>query len=190
MLSDGAGAFLLENKRNPDNISLKIDWIEACSYANSKETCLYMGADKLPDGSLKSFMDYAPADIISNSVLSIKQDIKLLSENIIKLGFDKLTSILKDKKQDIREIDYFLPHLSSYFFESKIADILEENGIGIPKEKWFTNLRTKGNVGAGSIYLMLEELFNKGTLKKGHKILIVVPESSRFSYVFSLLTVC
>lgn len=190
MLSDGAGAFLLENKKNADNISLKIEWIEAYSYANSKETCMYMGADKLPDGSLKSFMDYSPAEIISNSVLSIKQDVKLLSENIIKLGFDKLSDILKDKKQDIREIDFFLPHLSSYFFENKIADILEENGIGIPKEKWFTNLRTKGNVGAGSAYLMLEELFNSGTLKKGQKILIVVPESSRFSYVFSLLTVC
>lgn len=190
MLSDGAGAFLLETRKNPDNISLKIEWIEACSYANTKETCMYMGADKLPDGSLKSFMDYSPSEIISESVLSIKQDIKLLEENIIKLGFDKLSNILKDKKQDINEIDFFLPHLSSYFFENKIADILENNGIGIPKEKWFTNLKTKGNVGAGSIYLMLEELFNSGILKKGQKILIVVPESSRFSYVFSLLTVC
>ena len=190
MLSDGAGAFLLENKKNPDGISLKIDWIEACSFANSKESCLYMAADKLADGKLKSFKDFSPNEGISNSIFSMKQDIKLLSENIVKLGFDKLKEILDEKNQNIDIVDHFLPHTSSCFFEDKIADILETNGIGIPKEKWFTNLRTIGNVGASSIYIMLEELFNSGKLKKGQKILLAVPESSRFSYVFSLLTVC
>ena len=81
---------------------------------------------------------------------------------------------------------FFLPHLSSYFFEDKVADIMESKGISIPKEKWFTNLKTKGNLGAGSIYIILEELFNSDRLKKGDKILMVIPESSRFSYVFSL----
>ncbi len=190
MLSDGSGALLLENKKNPDGISLKVDWIEACSFANTRETCMYMAADKLADGKLKSYKDYLPNELIAKSILSIKQDIKLLSEDIVKLGFDKLKDIISDKKQDIAEIDYFLPHLSSYFFEDKIADILETNGIPIPKEKWFTNLSTKGNVGTASIYLMLEEIFNSGKLKKGQKILLVIPESSRFSYVFSLLTVC
>ncbi|MCK4407563.1 MAG: beta-ketoacyl-ACP synthase III [Bacteroidales bacterium] len=190
MLSDGAGAFLMENKINPDGISLKVEWIEACSFANSKESCMYMAADKLPDGKLKSYKDFSPNEIISNSILSIKQDVKLLSENIVKLGFDKLKDILEEKNQNVEKIDYFLPHTSSCFFEDRIANILEINGIGIPKEKWFTNLRTKGNVGTGSIYLMLEELFNSGKLKKGQKILLAVPESSRFSYVFSLLTVC
>jgi len=190
MLSDGAGAFLMENKKNPHGISLKVEWIEACSFANSKETCLYMAADKLPDGKLKSYKDFSPNEIISNSILSIKQDVKLLSENIIKLGFDKLKDILEEKNQNIDEIDHFLPHTSSCFFEDKIANILEINGLSIPKEKWFSNLSTKGNVGTCSIYLMLEELFNIGKLKKGQKILLAVPESSRFSYVFSLLTVC
>lgn len=190
MLSDGAGAFLLEDKKNGDGISLKIDWIEAISYANEEEPCMYMAADKLPDGSLKSYMDYGPEEIQSKSVFSIKQDVKLLSEKIVKLGFNKLKSILDKRNQDINEIDYLLPHISSYFFEDKIADILEKNGIPIPKEKWFTNLSTKGNVGAGSIYLMVDEIFHSGKLKRGEKILLAVPESSRFSYVFSLLTVC
>ena len=190
MLSDGAGAFLLENKKKSEGISLKIEWIEAISYANSKESCMYMAADKLPDGKLKSYKDFSPDDIITKSILSIKQDVKLLSENIIDLGFDKLKDILDRKNQSINEIDHFLPHTSSGFFEDKIANILEENNIPVPKEKWFINLSTKGNVGAGSIYLMLEELFNSGKLNKGEKILLVVPESSRFSYVYSLLTVC
>jgi 3-oxoacyl-[acyl-carrier-protein] synthase-3 len=80
--------------------------------------------------------------------------------------------------------------MSSHFFEDKIYDALVENGMEISKEHWFTNLATQGNVGAGSIYQMVDGLFNSGKLQKGQKVLLAVPESSRFSYVFCLLTVC
>jgi len=63
-------------------------------------------------------------------------------------------------------------------------------GVEIPWEKWFMNLTKVGNIGAGSIYIMLEELKNSGKLKKGDKILLSVPESARFSYAYALLTVC
>jgi 3-oxoacyl-[acyl-carrier-protein] synthase III len=189
MLSDGAGAFLIEGQPATDSVSLKIEWIEGCSYANEEEACMYMGADKLEDGSLKSYKDYSPEELLGKSVMSIKQDVKLLGEKIVKLGFSKLKDILIRKGISMEDVNYFLPHLSSYFFESKIDDFFTENGIPIPKEKWFTNLDTKGNVGAASIYMMLEEVFNSGKLKKGEKILLAVPESSRFSYMFCLLTV-
>jgi len=87
------------------------------------------------------------------------------------------------------DIDWFLPHISSNFFRSKIYDMVEEYGGGIPYEKWFINLYTVGNVGAASIYLMINELFNSGKLKKGEKILLLVPESARFSYMYAMLTV-
>jgi 3-oxoacyl-[acyl-carrier-protein] synthase III len=189
MLSDGAGAFLLENKKSQSGISLKVEWVEAISYANVMESCMYMGAEKNEDGTLKGYIDHSPAEILDKSLLSIKQDVKLLSENIVKLGFTKLKDILAKRNFNVDDIAHFLPHISSYFFEDKIAKILDENEISIPKEKWFTNLRTKGNIGSGSIYIMCEELFNSGTLVKGEKILLAVPESSRFSYVFCLLTV-
>jgi len=190
MLSDGAGAFLLSDKPNENGISLRIDWLEAVSYANQVETCMYMGSDKLEDGTLKSYMDYTPEEIISQSILSMKQDVKLLSKNIIELGFDKLKVVFDKRGHSVDEISYFLPHMSSEFFKSKIADKLTENGMTIPEEKWFTNLTSVGNVGAGSIYLMIDELLTSGKLKKGEKILLVVPESARFSYVFGMLTVC
>jgi len=189
MLSDGAGAFLVEGKPNEQGISLKIDWIEGCSYAGEEEACMYMGAEKLSDGSIKSYKDYTGDEIKEKSILSIKQDVKLLAEKIVKLGFAKLKDILADKGMSMDDVDYFLPHLSSYFFENKIEDFFAENGISVPKEKWYSNLVTKGNVGAASIYIMLDEVFNSGALKKGEKILLAVPESSRFSYMFCLLTV-
>jgi len=190
MLSDGAGAFLLSDKPNENEISLRIDWLEAVSYANKVETCMYMGGDKLEDGSLKGYMDYTPEEIISQSILSMKQDVKILRENIIELGFDNLKAIFDKRGHSVDEIHYFLPHMSSAFFKNKIADKLIENGMTIPEEKWFTNLTSVGNVGAGSIYLMIDELLKSGKLKKGEKILLVVPESARFSYVFGMLTVC
>ena len=59
----------------------------------------------------------------------------------------------------------------------------------IPYEKWFTNLTNFGNTGSASIYIILEELFNSGKLKKGEKILCYVPESGRFSTAFFSLEV-
>lgn len=190
MLSDGAASFLVEDKPNSSGISLKIDWLEGRSYANTMESCMYMAATKNEDGSLTSYADQTFEEIEENSTLSIKQDVKLLSANIVKLGFDHLKDIMADKGFNLNEVDHFLPHLSSFFFKDKIAEILVENGCPIPEEKWFTNLEYKGNVGAGSIYLMIDELFNSDKLKKGEKILLMVPESSRFSYMYCLLTVC
>ncbi len=190
MLSDGAAAFLISDKKNEAGINLRIEWLEGVSYAHEMEACMYMASDKQADGTLKSYMDYTPAEMIAQSVLSMKQDVKLLSENIVPLGGIKLKALFEKKRLKASDIDYFLPHMSSEFFRLKIAEQLELNGMGIPQEKWFTNLDTLGNVGAGSIYLMIDELFNSGKLKKGEKIVLLVPESSRFSYMYALLTVC
>ena len=190
MLSDGAAAFLLSDRPNDKGLSLRVEWIEGASYANEMETCMYMASEKLPDGTLKSYLDYSPEEIISKSILSIKQDIALLSNNVVPLGAKRIKEIFDKKGLDASDIDYFLPHMSSEFFKSKIFEQIALYGASIPYEKWFVNLSTMGNVGAGSVYLMVHELFHSGRLKKGEKILLLVPESSRFSYMYAMLTVC
>ncbi|MEO6315787.1 MAG: beta-ketoacyl-ACP synthase III [Chitinophagaceae bacterium] len=190
MLSDGAAAFMMNNKPNENGLSLRVEWIEGVSYANEREACMYMGAQKLEDGTLKSYLEYSPEEIASKSLLSIKQDVKLLSENIVPLGGTGLKAALDKHGVKSSEIDYFLPHMSSEFFKDKIFKRLIENETAIPYDKWFVNLTTLGNVGAASSYLMVDELFHSGKLKKGDKLLLLVPESGRFSYMYSLLTVC
>ncbi len=189
MLSDGASAFLLSDTPNPEGQSLRIDWIEGVSYANEMNTCMYMGGEKQPDGSLKGFMDFTPEEIMNQSIFSVKQDISLLSDNIVPRGGQKIKEIFESKGLTADDIDWFLPHISSNFFRSKIYDMIQEYGGGIPYDKWFINLYTVGNVGAASIYLMINELFNSGKLKKGERILLLVPESARFSYMYAMLTV-
>jgi 3-oxoacyl-[acyl-carrier-protein] synthase-3 len=190
MLSDGAASFLMSDKKNEAGFSLRVEWIEGISYANIREACMYMGGEKGKDGKLKSYLDYSPAEIQARSVMSIKQDVKLLGENIVPLGGLMLTRLFKEKGLDPAEVDYFLPHMSSEFFRAKIFDQLEKNGTPIPYDKWVVNLSSLGNVGAGSVYFMVDEVFRSKNLKKGEKILLLVPESSRFSYMYALLTVC
>jgi 3-oxoacyl-[acyl-carrier-protein] synthase-3 len=190
MLSDGAAAFLMSNKKNETGISLKVEWIEGFSYANELPPCMYMGSEKLKDGTLKSYLDYTPEELLSESILSIKQDVKLLGRNIIKYGGMAYASAMSKHGLTSDDIDYFLPHMSSEFFREKIFQVMIEHGNSIPYEKWFVNLSQVGNVGAASVYLMVDELFHSGRLKKGDKLLLMVPESARFSYMYSLLTVC
>jgi 3-oxoacyl-[acyl-carrier-protein] synthase III len=190
MLSDGASSFLLSDKKNETGFSLRIEWIEGVSYAHEMEACMYMGGEKLDNGKLKSYLDYSPEEVQAKSIMSIKQDVKLLSENIVPLGGIKLSKLFKEKGLDPADVDYFLPHMSSEFFRAKIFDQLQKNGTPIPYEKWVVNLSSLGNVGAGSVYFMVDEVFKSGNLKTGQKILLLVPESSRFSYMYALLTVC
>src|SRR5690606_33084108 len=101
-----------------------------------------------------------------------------------------LKGICKKRNFDVNEVSYVLPHLSSEFFRSKIAEELVKCNLEIPQEKWFTNLTSVGNIGAASVFVMVEEILNAGKLNKGDKLLLAVPESARFSYSYALLTVC
>jgi len=190
MLSDGAAAFHISNKKNENGISLKVEWMEGFSYANELEACMYQGSEKLKDGTLKGYQDYTPEELTAQSILSIKQDVKLLSKNIVLYGGYGVSASLKKHGVKSEEIDYFLPHMSSEFFKDKIYQQLIANETGIMYDKWFVNLSQVGNVGAASVYFMVDELFHSGKLKKGDKIFLLVPESARFSYMYCLLTVC
>ncbi len=189
MLSDGAGAALLQDKPNENGPSLKIKWIDSISYANMLKTCMYAGGEKLDSGDMKGWKEFESQDLLDRSVFSLRQDVKLLGDNIVPVGTDFIVDICKKRNIDINTVDYFLPHLSSEYFRFKIHDEIIKKNVYIPQEKWFTNLTRLGNVGAASVYFMLEELFISGKLKTGDNILMMIPESARFSYVYAWLTV-
>lgn len=189
MLSDGAGALRLESKPHPTDRSLQILWMEAHSYAHQLEACMYAGCEKQSDGSLKAWSDYSPEQWLEQSIFSIKQDVKLLNENILVKGAESMQATLNKHALSPDEITYFLPHISSLYFKDRLYEELKKVGINIPLERWFLNLPQVGNVGSASPYLMLEELFNSQKLQKGDTLLLSVPESGRFSYSYALLKV-
>lgn len=188
MLSDGAGAVLLEPKPNGDT-PLKIEWMEGFSYAYGIEACMYAGADKLKNGHLKPWSEYPSNVWAEKSLFAMKQDVKLLGKNILIKGVESMKTAIDKHGVKPEDITYYLPHISSYFFKDGLYDEMVKQGMEIPWSKWFMNLHKVGNIGAGSIYIMLEELVKSGKLTKGDTILLSVPESARFSYTYAFLTV-
>lgn len=190
MLSDGAGAMALSDKPNDVGLSIKINNIFIRSYAGTMETCMYAGCEKMADGSVKSWGEYDQDALMAESILSIKQDVKLLNKSVTEYTvYAALKEMLEKKIFKPEDIDWFLPHYSSDYFRNEVYSKMCKAGCDIPQDKWFTNLSTKGNTGSASMYIILEEYFNTGMAKKGEKLLCYIPESGRFSTAFLLLEV-
>ncbi|GLX12276.1 hypothetical protein Pstr01_05150 [Pseudomonas straminea] len=189
MLSDGAGAVLLQDRPNSKGLSLRIDWLDIVSFAGQMSACMYAGAE-MEGGELRGWTSYDAEQRAQRSVMAVKQDVKLLNDNIVRLTVvEALRRIMARRELRVADIDWFLPHYSSEFFRERLAAGLAEVDLPIPMARWFTNLTSKGNTGAASIFIILEELFNGGHLRSGQKLLCYVPESGRFSSAFMHLTV-
>lgn len=189
MLSDGAAAILVQDKPLEDGISLKLEWIETRSFANEMETCMYAGGEKDQSSKITGWKAMTEDERDLHSVFSLKQDARLLQENVVRVGAGSMKMAMDKHRITVDDFDYFLPHISSMFFKNPVYNGLKEVGIDIPHEKWFLNLTEVGNVGAASAFLMLEEIFNSDVLRKGDRIMMMVPESARFSYAYLFLTV-
>jgi 3-oxoacyl-[acyl-carrier-protein] synthase-3 len=190
MLSDGAGAVLLEPEPGPGPVNLRLDWIELISYAGQMETCMYIGAVKNEDGSLRGWSIMDQEERANTSAMAVKQDVKLLNEHIMEYTVQHAMARIREKRGvQPDDYDWFLPHYSSQYFRDQVYERMQRAGMEIPSERWFTNLSTKGNTGSASIYIMLAELFHSGDLKPGQRILCYIPESGRFSTAFISLTV-
>ncbi len=189
MLSDGAGSVVLEAKPHAGKPSLRIEWIELTSYANEYETCMYTGiAHKESPRAGNTWLDLATiADADKAELMRIRQDTDLLPQ-IVKLGVEEYLRLIKRERFVPEELDHLLCHYSSHFLKGEIVRLLDAAHLTIPEGKWFTNLYSKGNTGAASIFIMLEEALNGGRFKPGEKILLMVPESGRFTVSFALLT--
>ena len=188
MLSDGASAVLLSDKKSENGISFKVEWVEMTSYANELPTCMFMGAELREDGELKSWKEFDSRELVNRSVMTVKQDIRLLKPNIIRYWVDHLEHCLDKYNLAPEDVDYIIPHVSSMFFYGKLAEGIEARGLDLGMNKWFTNLTEIGNIASASIFAALDDLSHSGKLKENDKILLLVPESGRFSYGTVLLT--
>lgn len=186
MLSDGAGAMLLGNEpRGQQN--LRIDWIKSFSHADVYPTCMTVGVDSDLQ-SEKTWQDYPTyAEAEAAGALLLRQDTRLL-DNIVKLGVDGALRLIQQGCFSTDKIDHLLCHYSSHHFKGKIAELLTLANANVPEEKWYSNLYTRGNTGAASIFIMLDEFLATHTLVPGETVLCMVPESGRFNTAYMHLT--
>ncbi len=189
MLSDGAGALLLEPAPRP-GLNLRVEWIDVFSYAHRLPACMYYGAEKQENGLLRGWLSYSPQERETKSLFTLKQDVRLLNEEVVEYTLVKpLERVIERHSLSTRDVDWFLPHMSSEYFRAPVVEGLARAGLPIPPERWFTNLVWVGNTGSAAIYIMLDELIKSGKLREGQRLLCFVPESGRFSSGFIYLTV-
>lgn len=189
MLSDGAGAMVLENKKSTTGFSFSIDWIEIKSHANEFPLCMYTGKNDNKNDKELTWLDYPNYEVASKvGAINLKQDIRLL-DDVVKTGVAHYFELIDKGKIKPAQVNWLCCHYSSEYFKEPIKELMHKGGAAISDEKWFSNLSTKGNTGAASIFIMLEELMYSGKLKEGDTILCMVPESGRFITSFMQLTV-
>lgn len=165
MLSDGAGAFLLEDRPGTSGVSYRIDWTFSKSYAHAAPLCM----------SLES------------SSLLLSQDVAILAEHLGPSVRDCVARAMAAHDDDLASYDTLLPHLSSFFFKRYLLDVLDDLCAGDPVPHW-TNLETAGNTGAASIFIMLDEFTRTQRPADGDRILLFIPESGQFNFVMVSLT--
>jgi len=191
MLSDGAGAMLVQSQPKAKGLSLRIDWIDTVSFAGDMPVCMYGGGIKRADGSIYYWHELEdPLDLVRQSFNVLKQDARLLNEKILPAWVDRaLMPIVRKRGLKPEEITWFLPHYSSEYFRGRLHDRMAQQGFAIPYDRWFTNLTRVGNIGSASMYLIIEELLYSGKLRPGDVLLCSIPESARFSFTYMQLTV-
>jgi 3-oxoacyl-[acyl-carrier-protein] synthase-3 len=165
MLSDGAGAFLLECQPRAGGLSLRVDWTQSRSFANEAPLCM-----KLDN---------------ANRLLS--QDVTILTRYFYTLAGKFVASALERHNERLDSYCMVLPHMSSFFFRRKMERIMQEHNAGQPVPYW-TNLATAGNTGAASIYVMLSHYLQQHELAAGDRLLLFIPESGQFNFVLVSLT--
>jgi len=161
-LSDGAGAVVVEPEPRPDGLSLRVDWMHLVSYAHEHRVCMSASME-------------APV---------LRQDMSALPA-LVDLGVAEYVALVKSGRIDPCT-EHVLCHYSAEHFRGKLLGRLREAGFDPSEDNWFTNLHTAGNTGAASIFVMLDAA--RSRFKPGDRVLLVVPESGRFTLAFAQLT--
>lgn len=189
MLSDGAGAAVVEFQPRPDRPSLRVDWVRQVSLAHEHAVCMRAGLDgdvMEPGATWQDFPDVAAAE--KAGLLQIRQDTSVLGE-LAAVGLRQFEELVDLGLVDLKKLDHVICHYSTNAFRDVVFDALSGRIPGFDASRWFSNLETCGNTGAASIYIALEEAWRTGRLKPGETVLLAVPESGRFSFGFAHLTV-
>jgi 3-oxoacyl-[acyl-carrier-protein] synthase-3 len=188
MLSDGAGAAVVQDRPRESGLSLRIEWIDLVSFAHDRPTCMYMGGEPTAGGGLLGWRDGESMDhALRQGQLNLHQNVKLLAAHMVESCARSL-AIVRERRQIVADdVTWLLPHYSSEFFRDKTHDALVAAGFPIPYERWCSNLVERGNTGCASSLIMLDDFLASGRLKRGDSILLLVPESGRFSCAWALL---
>jgi 3-oxoacyl-[acyl-carrier-protein] synthase-3 len=188
-LSDGAGAVLLEDRPAARGLSLRIDWISLRSFADRFQPCMTGGGVRQPDGTVQPWSHFGSSrEAAEAGAFQLRQDAGLLHQ-MLPVWVGELMRLVDEGKIATEEVDWFLCHYSAHSLREEMVKLATRAGCMIPEEHWFTNLYEKGNVGAASLFLLIDDLMRSGRMAPGQTILCAVPESGRCLMGYARMTV-
>lgn len=186
MLSDAAGAWLVESTPRGAH-PLKLIGLHLRSFSGDYPVCMQVG---MSANAKQSYLDYESfAQAEQDGAYALRQNIRLLP-NLFDVAIHEYVRLVQTNWIDPARIDYFLCHYSSQRFAGVVRELLDKAGLTIPDERWYNNLKTRGNTGAASIFVMLDDFLRTHEVKPGERIFCFVPESGRFTVGYVLLEVC
>lgn len=186
-LSDGAGAIVMEDAPKKDGQSLRVDFIDIVSLADRFDPCMWAGASVENRTEIsKGWATGGPLAAHAAGAIALLQDFELL-KRVIRAWVGVYLEKVDIKRIVPDSVDWLLCHYSAKSLREEIVSLLEKTDAMIPQQKWFSNLAHVGNIGSASIWVMLDEFLKSGRLKRGEKVLCVVPESGRALVGFMML---
>lgn len=188
MLSDGAGAVVVEFQPHPSRLSLRVDWVRHVSLAHEHDVCMRAGMDGVEPVVGATWQDVGVAEADAAGMFVLRQDVGVL-DDLASAGLAQFEELIDIGLVDVRHLDHVLCHYSTNVFRDLAFDGLRRRVPTLDTSRWFSNLESCGNTGAASIFIALEEAFRTGRFAVGETILLAVPESGRFSFAFAHLTV-
>lgn len=155
LFGDGAGAAILKKSKTQGIIS---------TYTGSRGDL--EGLLALPAVSLRNpFLADSKKEVRDSYIfMDGKEIFKFATQIMLK----SIQVVLEKNHLTIQDIDYIIPHQANYRIIEHVAKKLR-----VPTRKFFKNMDRLGNTSAASIPLAIEEIFNKGIMITGNRILLV-----------------
>ena len=155
IFGDAAGAVLLEPSENKnygiDDFVLRIDGI------GIESLHMESGGSRYPTSQ----------ETVDNKRHFVKQDGKTVFKYAVREMANITQEILEKNGLSGKDINYFIPHQANLRIINSVANKLRLN-----QDQVVINIEKYGNTTAGTIPLAMSEIYQKGMLKQGDRILI------------------
>jgi len=169
LFGDGAGAAILEQGQDEKTGIIK-------SYLRSEGK----KGDALTIGATDFDTPFSKEKILKDRL--IKMNGREVLRFAVPAIVDGITEVLKDTDVSLDEIKYIVPHQANYRIIKSAAQKLNLN-----EDKFYLNLDKVGNTSSATVPIALNEMYEKGLLSKGDK-LILVAFGGGLTYASTLIT--
>lgn len=174
------GLILSGNNKNvlvigAEVISKALDWTDRSTcvlFGDGAGAVVLQGTQESDKGIISTYLqsDGNLGDILMLPAWGEKRTMQMKGNEVFKHAVRMMTDasmkVLSASGYELDQVDYLVPHQANIRIIQAVAEHLN-----MPQQKIVTNLERYGNTSSASIPLALEEVWSKGFIKDGTKVL-------------------